>query len=170
MQPNRTKIIINLCLSIIAFIAFAIIAVAIKTDMRLFRIVGHSMNPTLYEKNIVLTKPEKVYKRGDIIAFNKDGSTTIKRIIGIPGDTIYIDEDGHVSVNDELIDEPYVVFHQMVPSEIEFPITLGFNEYFVLGDNRQNSRDSRERTFGYVNKNDIIGKVVKSLIPFKDIK
>ena len=170
MKPNKTKIIINLCLSIIAFIAFAILAIAIKNDYRLFRIVGHSMNPTLYEKNIVLTKPQKEYQRGDIIAFTKDGGTTIKRIIGLPGDTIYIDEDGHVSVNDKLIDEPYVIFHQMLPSEVEFPITLKTDEYFVLGDNRQNSRDSRERTFGYVNKNDIIGQVVKSLIPFKDIK
>ena len=170
MQPNKTKIIINIILSIVALIAFTIVAIAIKTDMRLFRIVGHSMNPTLYERNIVLTKPQEEYKRGDIIAFNKDGGTTIKRIIGVPGDTIYIDEDGHVSVNDEVIDEPYVVFHQMVPPEIEFPITLKFDEYFVLGDNRQNSRDSRERTFGYVNKNDIIGKVVKSVIPYKDIK
>ncbi len=164
------KIVINLVLRILAFIVFAIFLIAVIKDYRLFRIVGHSMNPTLYEKDIVLTKPKKTYERGDIIAFKKDGGTTIKRIIGIPGDVIYLDEDGHVSVNDKSIDEPYVVFHQMIPGDVVYPITLGEDEYFVLGDNRQNSRDSRAKSFGYVNKNDIIGIVIKSLIPFKEIK
>jgi signal peptidase I len=58
----------------------------------------------------------------------------------------------------------------MIPGDVVYPITLGEDEYFVLGDNRQNSRDSRAKSFGYVNKNDIIGIVIKSLIPFKEIK
>ena len=170
MRNERVKIEIHLIISIIAFIAFTIVAFLVSNEIRIFRIIGHSMNPTLYEKNIVITKPQQEYKRGDIIAFNKDGGPTIKRIIGLPGDTIFIDEDGHVSVNDELLEEPYVVFHQMLPMDNEFPITLKENEYFVLGDNRQNSRDSRERSFGNIEEDEIIGKVVKSIIPFKDIK
>lgn len=170
MKNEKIKIEIHLVISIIAFIAFVIVAFLVGNDIRIFRIIGHSMNPTLYEKNIVITKPQKEYKRGDIIAFKKDGGPTIKRIIGLPGDTIFIDENGIVSVNDKVLEEPYVVFHQMMPPDLEFPITLKEDEYFVLGDNRQNSRDSRERSFGNIHEDEIIGKVVKSIIPFKDIK
>ena len=167
---EQTKANINLILCIIAGLAFATILIMIGTETRLFRIVGHSMNPTLYENNIVITKGQKEYKRGDIIAFKKDGSTSIKRLIGLPGDEVSINSDGYVSVNGQSISEPYVVYHQMHPSEISFPITVPEGQYFVLGDNRSNSRDSREGSFGYVDKRYVIGKVIKSLIPFKEIK
>ena len=167
---EKLKANINLVLCIIAAILFATILIMVGTETRLYRIIGHSMNPTLYENNLVLTKHQKEYTRGDIIAFRKDGSTTIKRLIGLPGDEIFIDLDGKVSVNGKELDEPYVLLHQMHPSEIEFPITVPENKYFVLGDNRSNSRDSREKSFGYVDKDEVIGKVIKSLIPLKNIK
>ena len=167
---EKLKANINLILFLIAGIAFTIVIIMVDTNSRIYRIVGHSMNPTLYEKNIVLTKKQKEYKRGDIIAFKKDGSTAIKRLIGLPGDEIFIDENGNVSVNNEMLKEPYVLFHQMHPSELQFPLIVPDNKYFVLGDNRQNSRDSREKSFGYVDKDDVVGKVVRSLIPFKKIK
>ena len=167
---EKLKAKINLILCIIAAILFGTVLIMVGSETRLYRIIGHSMNPTLYEKNLVLTKGQKEYERGDIIAFKKDGSTTIKRLIGLPGDEIIIDFDGNVYVNGEVLNEPYVMFHQMHPIEIEFPLTVPEGKYFVLGDNRANSRDSREKSFGFVDKASVIGKVIRSLIPYKEIK
>ena len=169
-KHNKRKAIINLILCIIAGIAFGSIVIMLGTQTRIYRIVGHSMNPTLYENNIVITKAQDKYERGDIIAFKKNKSTAIKRLIGLPGDVIDIDDDGNVTVNNEPLEEPYVVFHQMHASSIPFPIVVPEGKFFVLGDNRQNSRDSREKSFGYVDEIYVIGKVIKSIIPLKDIK
>ncbi|WP_027399600.1 signal peptidase I [Anaerovorax odorimutans] len=136
-----------------------------------------SMQPTLYENNyIFLSKQAYLFKEpkeGDIIVFHTDlkredgkEKLLIKRIIGLPGDVINID-DGKVYVNDELLDEPYIlepytsgqVENQKVPED----------SLFVMGDNRQYSKDSRDPSVGFVQIDKIVGKAVFRLYPFNEI-
>ncbi len=101
-------------------------------------------------------------KRGDIIAFKPNGNENshyyIKRIIGLPGETVEI-KDGEILINGEKIEEDYKTTKIDDPGIVEEPITLGGDEFFVLGDDRQNSEDSRMADIGNVKRTEIEGKV-----------
>ena len=99
-----SNILITALFLLIVLCIFLIIVLKLTT----FHIVGHSMNPTLYEGELVFSRSVKKYNRGDVIVFELDNSPTIKRIIGVPGDKVYIDDSGIVKVNDQTISEPYV--------------------------------------------------------------
>ena len=126
---------------------------------------GVSMSPTLVDQDKIIIN-KFAYKfnkpdRFDIIVFKQSGSEhsyyNIKRIIGLPGETIYI-ADGNVYVNDELLEEPMVIEPITNSGLAAEEITLDKNEYFVLGDNRNNSEDSRFANIGNILSNEIIGK------------
>ena len=108
-------------------------------------------------------------KRFDIVVFPYQGQDVyyIKRVIGLPGEKVQITPDGNILINDEVLMESYgreVIADSGTASE---PRVLGEDEYFVLGDNRNDSRDSRWADVGDINKKDIIGKAVLRLSPFK---
>ena len=134
-----------------------------------------SMEPTLEAGNEVLINTAAYRfsspKRGDIIAFrlgdDSSSSIHIKRIICLPGETILIDE-GQVVIDGE----PYTEENMPAienPGVAETTLTLGKNEYFVLGDNRNSSEDSRYTTIGMVQKDNIIGKIWFRTGPFSEI-
>ena len=134
---------------------------------------GHSMETTLSDgDNLWIDKLSYRFsdpKRFDIIVFPYQGQDVyyIKRVIGLPGETVQITPEGNILINDEILAESYgreVIRESGIASE---PITLGENEYFVLGDNRNDSRDSRWADVGNINKKDIIGKATLRLSPFK---
>ena len=105
-----------------------------------------------------------------IISFKKEGyDLAIKRVIGIPGDTIDIKEDGTILVNNEIIDEPYLSSKSIDKVEVIFPITLDEDEYFVLGDNRIDSFDSKNYKIGNVKREEIIAKIIFKLNTFKKL-
>lgn len=101
-------------------------------------------------------------KTGDVIAFkpksNVNASYSVKRVIGVPGDTIYI-KNGRIYINDELYKESIEVERIDNPGIAATPITLLDDQYFVLGDNRNSSEDSRYESIGFVSSEDILGKV-----------
>lgn len=134
------------------------------------QVVGPSMKDTLDNGNIVIisklnykfTNP----KKNDIVAFDFKGTKfLIKRVIAVPNDKVFIKEN-KIYVNDELLEEPYVT--KDTSSVDKDYGTLKDNEYFVLGDNRDDSLDSRN--FGFINKDDIIGRVIIKLYPFNEVK
>lgn len=134
-----------------------------------FRIEGFSMEPTLHEGQYLIVNKLVYYlhppRRGDIIVFafpRGPERDFIKRVIGVPGDTVEI-RPGQILVNGEVIQEPYN------PEPVNYsypPTTLGSNEYFVLGDNRNNSSDSH--TWGVLERKYIIGKAWLSYWPPKE--
>ena len=108
-------------------------------------------------------------KRFDVVVFKQDGNEhsyyNIKRIIGLPGETVQI-KDGDVYINDELLKEAAGVEKMANYGLTEEKLTLEENEYFVLGDNRNNSEDSRFASIGNIRRSEIIGKAFIRLKPF----
>lgn len=108
-------------------------------------------------------------KRFDIIVFPYQGSEIyyIKRIIGLPGEKVRIDEEGNIYINDKILDEDYG-YEQIVPEMIGRAgedILLGDDEYFVMGDNRNNSKDSRFEDVGNIKRDELIGKAAFRMWP-----
>lgn len=137
----------------------------------------HSMEDTLHEYDyIILNRQAYLFnepKSGDIIVFHTDlvrpngkEKLLIKRIIGVPGDRVSI-SDGMVYINDKPLDEPYLK-DGYTASEME-EVTVPEESLFVMGDNRQNSADSRDSSVGFVNTEKILGKATLRLYPFDKI-
>lgn len=128
-------------------------------------VIGSSMEDTLYDKdNIIVEKVSYRFgepERFDVIVFpyeyNKK-TNFVKRIIGLPGETVYIDENGVIYINDVVLNENYGKEVISDPGIASKPIKLAEDEYFVLGDNRNNSKDSRFADVGNIRKDDIIGR------------
>lgn len=137
---------------------------------------GASMEPTLYNgDNLIVDKISYRFRnpeRFDIIVFPfkyKEKTYYIKRIIGLPGETVQIDEQGNIYINGEVLMEGYgreVIRPEHIGRARE-PVVLGEDEYFVLGDNRNNSSDSRTEVVGNIKREDIIGRAWMRLWPFE---
>lgn len=142
---------------------------------------GSSMEPTLYGTdendpdkvgdNLIVDKLTYRFqdpKRFDIIVFPNrySGKLYIKRIIGLPGETVQIDHEGNIYINGEILNEGYGKEIIRDPGLAVNPIVLGADEYFVLGDNRNNSIDSRRESVGVVYRDEIVGRAWLRIWPF----
>lgn len=136
------------------------VAVLITTlFLPILQISGDSMYPTLEHDEIVVLLKTKSFDRGDLIGFYFQGKILLKRIIALPEDEVAIDAEGNVYVNAELLEEPYVTDKGLGDCDLEFPYTVPDDGYFVLGDRRSNSVDSRSSVVGTISQDEIIGKV-----------
>ena len=130
------------------------------------RVTGTSMEPTLYSDQIVLCNKLQTAKRGDIIALYYNKKLLLKRVIAVAGDTVDIDENGNVTLNGEALNEPYIQSAALGECDIEFPYQVKENRWFVMGDNRAVSVDSRVSAFGCVSDENILGVVRLRIYPF----
>lgn len=140
-------------------VAAAIAALMATRLFVLIRINGDSMKPTMENGEIVFLRQTKEIETGDIVGFYYGGRILLKRAIGSAGDNIEIDQDGTVYVNGKEIDEPYLDKKDLGKCELEFPYQVPEGMIFVLGDNRAISIDSRIKSIGCVEKDQIVGKV-----------
>ena len=127
------------------------------------------MEPVLSENQLVIAVKTHRFKTGEIVAFYYNNKILIKRVIGPAGDWVNIDETGDVYVNDALLDEPYAVDKTLGEGDINFPYQVPENRWFVLGDHRATSADSRSSIIGNVSDEQIIGKVVLRIWPLSEI-
>ena len=149
----------------------AAVAVLIATlVLPVLQIEGTSMEPTLVNGDIVLLTKTVNFDRGELCGFSWNNKLLIKRVIGLPGDWIEIDTDGTVYLNGEQLDEPYAEQLAVGECDLEFPFQVPQEQYFVLGDMRESSIDSRNTLIGCVEKDQIVGKVFFRIWPFKTIR
>ena len=153
-----------------ALIVVAAVAVLITTlFLPILQISGDSMSPTLNHDEVVVLWKTDNFDRGDPIAFYYQGKVLIKRVIALPDDEVVIDGEGNVYVNQELLEEPYVKERSLGDCDLEFPHRVPAGGYFVLGDQRSNSIDSRNTSIGAITSEDIIGKIAIRVWPLNRI-
>lgn len=140
------------------------------------RVDGRSMMNTLSDgDNLIVEKLSYRFgdpERFDIIVFRpyeNEKEYYIKRIIGLPGETVQIDEEGKIYINGEVLEENYGAETIRSAGRASELITLGEDEYFVMGDNRNNSKDSRSEAVGNVNRSQIIGRAWVRIWPLSKI-
>ena len=140
------------------------------------QVIGGSMETTLSENdNLIVDKLTYRFrepKRFDIIVFqfqHEEDTYYIKRIIGLPGETIYIDEEGNIYIDDEILQESYGKEVIKDAGRAYEPVVLGDDEYFVMGDNRNNSQDSRDPSVGNISRSAIIGRAWIRIWPLNKI-
>ena len=153
-----------------SLVVVAAIAVLIATlALPVLQIKGSSMEPTLNDEEIVILLKTSNLKRGQLCCFSYQNKFLIKRVIGLPGDTVSIREDGTVYINGDILDEPYILDKALGECDIDFPVNVTDNHYFILGDHRSTSIDSRNSVVGMVSKDQIVGKIFFRVWPFDSI-
>ena len=153
--------------TISVLVVVAAIAVLVATlFLPILQISGDSMSPTLEHDEIVILMKTKEFNRGDLIGFYYQGKILLKRVIALPDEEVAIDAEGNVYVNGEVLEEPYVTEKGLGDCDLEFPYKVPGTGYFVLGDQRSNSVDSRNSVIGAISQDDIIGKVFIRVWPF----
>lgn len=136
--------------------------------MPVLRIYGTSMSPTLTDGQVVICVKTESFRPGDVTAFYHGNKLLIKRYIAGPSDWVDLDESGNVSVNEEPLEEPYLAEKAYGETNIQLPYQVPDERYFVMGDNRDVSIDSRNTAVGCIAKDQIVGKVVFRIWPLQD--
>ena len=154
-----------------ALIVVSAVAALIATlVLPVLQISGTSMEPTLNDGDIVLLVKTKEMESGDLCAFYYSNKILLKRVIATPGDYIWIESDGTVFLNGEKLDESYISEKALGECDIEFPYQIPDNSYFVMGDKRETSIDSRSSVIGCISEDQIVGKIFCKFWPIKEFE
>lgn len=156
--------------TVYALIVVAAVAVLLATIfLPVLQVSGTSMEPTLADGDIILLLNTDDLETGDLVGFYYQNKLLLKRVIGSPGDVIDIDDMGNVSVNGEVLDEPYVTEKALGETDLTYPYQVPESRFFVMGDNRETSIDSRSTAIGCIEAEQVVGKVVLRVWPFNRI-
>jgi signal peptidase I len=154
-----------------ALIVVAAVATLVATlILPVLQIAGTSMEPTLNDGDIVLLVKKKDLQTGDLCAFYYSNKILVKRVIATPGDYIWLESDGTVYLNGEPLDEPYITQKALGECDVEFPYQVPENNYFVIGDQRETSVDSRSSVIGCIPEDQIVGKIFCKFWPLSEFE
>lgn len=143
----------------------AIAALVAMFILPILQINGTSMTPTISEGQIVMALKGSTFEKGDIVGLYIGNKLLVKRVIGAAGDWIDIKSDGTVFVNGEMIDEPYISEKAFGDTNITLPYQVPDGRYFVMGDHRSTSADSRNTAIGCIAYEQIVGRIVFRIWP-----
>jgi len=166
MPEKRTGGIVRNAVFIV-FTAAAAAMLIVSLMFPVLRIAGVSMSPTLTEGNIVIVLRNSNVSKGDLIAFSYNNKILVKRVIAAGGEKVSIDDKGNVYVDDRLLAEPYLAEGAKAPGncDISWPYQVPEARFFVLGDHRETSSDSRSEAVGCIARDQIIGRLVFRVWP-----
>jgi signal peptidase I len=154
-----------------ALVVVAAVAALVATlILPVLQIAGTSMEPNLNDGDIVLLVKTKDLKTGDLCAFYYSNKILVKRVIATPGDYIWIESDGTVFLNGEALDEPYITEKSLGECDVEFPYQVPENHYFVMGDHRGTSIDSRSTVIGCITEDQMLGKILCKIWPLTEFE
>ena len=152
-----------------ALIVVAAIAAIIATLLLpVLEIAGTSMEPNLNDGDIVLLVKTDKLETGDLCAFYYSNKILIKRVIATPGDYLWLEDDGTVFLNGTELQEPYLTEKALGECDISFPYQVPENAFFMMGDQRETSIDSRSSVIGCISTDHIIGKIVCKFWPISE--
>lgn len=166
-RRNRIRLVARIASGLVT-VAAVVVLIAIYVTPTL-KIYGNSMAPTLREGEIVVSYKAPAYQTGDVVAFYYNNKILVKRVICGPGDWFDISKSGAVYVNSVKIDEPYIADQSFGTCDIDLPYQVPEESYFVMGDERLTSIDSRTVRVGCVPTEQILGRVVLCVWPVNDI-
>ena len=169
-EKHRRRYVKTLRSTVAALITIAAVSVLVAMLwLPVLQVYGASMTPTFEEGQIVVAVKNADFEEGDIIAFYYGNKMLVKRYIAGPGSWVEIKKDGTVYVDGAALDEPYVSELALGDCNLKFPYQVPEGRYFVLGDHRATSVDSRSSALGCVAEEQIVGKIVLRIWPINKI-
>lgn len=164
-KENYKRVLKSTIFTLITVAAAAVLVAVLLLPV--LQIYGHSMEPSLTDGDILVSVKGAELKQGDIVAFYYNNKILVKRVIASAGEWVDIDRDGNVSVNTVPLDEPYLAEKALGDCDIELPYQVPDGRYFLMGDHRSVSVDSRNTAVGCVGEEQIVGKLVFRVWPFE---
>jgi len=163
LAVEARKVVYKALRSLIVFAAVAVLVVTLLFPT--IQVRRGSMTPTLRDGEQIILITLSNISRGDVVAFHLGNQTMVKRIIATAGEWVDIDDSGAVYINGEQLAEPYLTEKSPGIYDLEFPLQVPDNQFFVMGDSRAVSLDSRLAEFGMVHREDIIGEAILRIWP-----
>ncbi len=165
-RENYRRVLRSTFFSLVVVAAIAVLVATLW--MPVLQIYGSSMTPTLDEGQFVVSVKSSQFETGDLLAFYLGNKLLVKRCIAGPGDWVDIDEAGNVSVNNVPLDEPYLTEKAFGECDIELPYQVPDERWFLMGDHRSTSVDSRNSTVGCASKEQIVGRIIFRVWPLSE--
>jgi signal peptidase I len=166
-HKHRYRTVLKSTISTLIVVA-AVAVLAATLWMPVLQIYGNSMTPTLKEGQIVVSLKGSNLEQGDLVAFYVGNKLLVKRVIAESGEWFDITEEGVVFVNGKELDEPYLQEKAFGECDIELPYQVPESRYFLMGDHRTSSVDSRSSVIGCIDKEQIVGKIIFCVWPPED--